>query len=77
MRQKFHGWSTRRELQCGEIVVVTVAAETLTEACEKLRILGDDIDPLHVRETTMIERSDEPREMESYQTVAVDWREET
>ena len=76
MKQKLLGWSARVELR-GEIVVVTVAAESITEACRKLRRIEEDIDPLHVRETTMIERRDEPREMESYQAVAVDWREET
>ena len=75
MRQKFHGWSTRFELN-NEIGIITVAAESLTEACQKLRVIWDDIDDIHVRETTMIERGDEPREMESYRVVAVDWREE-
>jgi hypothetical protein len=73
MKQKIHGWSTKLELR-GEIVIVTVAAESLTEACEKLRMLDNDIDPMYVRETTTIERRDEPREMEAYQAVAVDWR---
>ena len=73
MKQKMLGWSARCELQCGELAVLTVSAASLTEACEKLRLIHDDIDLLHVRETTMIERRDEPREMESYRAVEVDW----
>jgi hypothetical protein len=75
MKQKIHGWSTRFELH-GELVIVTVAAESLTEACAKLRLFEDDIDSRHVRETTMIQRRDEPKEMDRFKTVAVDWRDE-
>jgi len=75
MKQKIHGWSTRLELR-GEIVVLTVAAGSLTEACEKMRLFEEDVDPVHVGETTMIDRRDEPREMEGYQAVEVNWREE-
>ena len=75
MKTKVHGWSTRCNLE-GEYFIITVAAANLTEACEKLRLICDDIDPLHVRETTMIDRRAEPRAMEGYQAVAVDWRKE-
>ena len=77
MKTKIHGWSTRVQWD-DERIIITVAAGSLTEACEKLRLICDDIDidPVHVGETTIIDRRAEPRAMEGYQSVAMDWRKE-
>ena len=75
-KQKLCGWTARTEMH-GRIVLLTVAANSLDEACEILRsACRDEIDPVHVCETTTILRADEPKEMQGYLAVPVDWREE-
>jgi hypothetical protein len=75
-RQKIRGWTIRTYF--GErIAMLTVAADSLETACEILRsFCGPDIDPAHVCETTTVLRADEPKELESYLEVPVDWRDE-
>jgi hypothetical protein len=75
-KQKLCGWATRMEMH-GRIAMLTVAADSLAEACEILEsFCGPDIDPAHVCETTTVLRADEPKELESYLEVPVDWRDE-
>ena len=75
-RQKLHGWTARTEMH-GRIVLLTVAANSPDEACEGLRLIcRQEIDPVNVCETTTILRQDEPKEMQGYLAVPVDWREE-
>jgi hypothetical protein len=74
-RQKLCGWTTRTERD-GRIAIVTVAASSLTEACDILESFCGSIDARHVCETTTILRSDEANELQGYLAVPVDWREE-
>ena len=73
-RQKLCGWTTRTERD-GHVAMITVAANSLTEACDILEsFCGSDIDARHVCETTTILRRDEPKEMEKYMAVPIEWR---
>ena len=75
-KQKLCGWTTRTERD-GRIAMLTVSANSLTEACDILEsFCGPDIDARHVCETTTILRRDEPKELQGYRAVPVDWKEE-
>ena len=75
-KQKLCGWTLRTEMH-GHIALLTVAANSLVEACEILRLFcGRDVDPTNVCETTTILRQDEPKELQGYLVVPVNWREE-